>query len=198
VTLDDYMRVLWQVHGRPTGRAEGFVAAPYTVADARVLLGEIAGDQAFADQFFARFIEGREVIDYAPLLQRAGLVLRRHNPGRAWLGDVRLSFAGSSARLAEPAPFGSPLYRAGIDRDDEILSIDGEPLSSVGQLDAMLQRHRPGDAIAVVFVRRDGRVNGSVTLGEDPRLEIVPTERTGRPLTAAERAFRDAWLGSRQ
>ncbi len=35
VTLDDYMRVLWQVHGRPPGRAEGFVAAPYTLRDAR-------------------------------------------------------------------------------------------------------------------------------------------------------------------
>jgi predicted metalloprotease with PDZ domain len=198
VTLDDYMRVLWQVHGRPPGRAEGFVAAPYTLRDARLLLGEISGDQTFADQFFDRFIEGREVVDYAALLQRAGLVLRKRNRGRAWLGDVRLSWAGSSARLAEPAPVGSPLYRAGLDRDDEILTLDGEAISSLSQLDVVLQRHRPGDTVAIVFANRAGRVSASVTLEEDPRIEIVPVERTGRALSSAERAFRDAWLKSRQ
>jgi predicted metalloprotease with PDZ domain len=198
VTLDDYMRVLWQVHGRPPGRAQGFVAAPYTLRDARLLLGEISGDETFADQFFDRFIEGREVVDYAPLLQRAGLVLRKRNRGRAWLGDVRLSLAGSSARLAEPAPVGSPLYRAGLDRDDEILTIDGEAISSLSHLDIVLQRHRPGDTVPIVFARRDGRMSGSVTLEEDPRIEIVPVERTGRALSATERAFRDAWLKSRQ
>ncbi len=141
--------------------------------------------ETFADQFFDRFIEGREVVDYAPLLQRAGLVLRKRNRGRAWLGDVRLSLAGSSARLAEPAPVGSPLYRAGLDRDDEILTIDGEAISSLSQLDIVLQRHRPGDTVAIVFARRDGRVSGSVTLEEDPRIEIVPVERTGRALSAS-------------
>jgi predicted metalloprotease with PDZ domain len=198
VTLDDYMRVLWRVHGRPPARAEGLVAAPYTLRDARVLLGEISGDHAFADRFFDRYIEGREVVDYAALLARAGLVLRKRNRGRAWLGDVRLSFSGTTARIAEPAPVGSPLYRAGLDRDDEILTIDGEAMTSLSQVEAVLQRHRPGDVVPVVFARRDGRVNGSVTLEEDPRIEIVPVERTGRPLTAAERAFREAWLTSRQ
>jgi predicted metalloprotease with PDZ domain len=196
VTLDDYMRVLWRVHGRPPAPAEGLVAAPYTLRDARILLGEVAGDQAFADRFFDRFIEGREVVDYKALLQRAGLVLRRRNQGQVWLGDVRLVFVGSSARLAESAPVGSPLYRAGLDRDDVILMIDGESVASPNQLAAVLQRHRPGDVVAIVFSRRDGRVSGSVTLEEDPRIEIVPAERTGRALTSEERAFRDAWLTS--
>jgi predicted metalloprotease with PDZ domain len=198
VTLDDYMRVLWRVHGRPPGRAEGLVGAPYTLRDARSLLGEISGDQTFANQFFDRFIEGRDVVDYPALLQRAGLVLRRRNRGRAWLGDVRLRFSGWSAQLAEPVPVGSPLYRAGLDRDDEILTIDGDAITSLGQLEIVLQRHRPGDTVPVVFARRDGRMSGSITLEEDPRLEIVPIERTGRALSPAERTFREAWLKSRQ
>jgi predicted metalloprotease with PDZ domain len=191
------MRVLWRVHGRPPARAEGLVAAPYTLRDARLLLGEISGDQAFADQFFDRFVEGREVVDYEALLARAGLIVRKRNRGRAWLGDLRLSFSGASARIAEPAPVGSPLYRAGLDRDDEILSVDGEAISSLNQLEIILQRHRPGDTIPIVFARRDGRVTGSVMLEEDPRIEIVPVERTGRQPTSAERAFREAWLTSR-
>lgn len=198
VTLDDYMRAMWRIHGRPAGPAEGLVAAPYTLRDARDRLAEVSGDRPFADRFFDRFVEGREAVDYGPLLQRAGLILRRRNAGRAWLGDVRLNYAGSSARLVQPALFGSPIYRAGLDQDDEIVSLDGESLSSSGQLDRVLQRHKPGDAVPIVLLRRGARTTTSLTLDEDPRLEVVPAERTGRALTAAERSFRDAWLNSRQ
>jgi predicted metalloprotease with PDZ domain len=173
------------------------VAAPYTLRDARDRLAEVS-DRAFADQFFERFVEGREVVDYASLLQRAGLVLRKRNAGRAWLGDVRLDYQASSARLVEPALFGSPVYRAGLDQDDEIARIDGEIISSAGQLERVLQSHRPGDVVPVAFLRRGVRTNASLTLEEDPRLEVVPAERTGRALTDAERSFRAAWLNSRQ
>ena len=45
--------------------------------------------EAFVDDFFDRYVEGHEVVDYARLLECAGLVLRKRAPGRAWLGDVR-------------------------------------------------------------------------------------------------------------
>ena len=80
-------------------------------------------------------------MDYAALLQRAGLALRARNSGRSWLGEVRLNYGGSSARLAAPALFGSPISRAGLDQDDEILMLDGETLASAGQLERVLQRH---------------------------------------------------------
>jgi len=201
VTLDEYMRAMWRAHGRPAASgsrpAEGLVAVPYTLGDARDRLADVS-DRAFADEFFDRFVEGREVVDYTRLLQRAGLVLRKRNAGRAWVGDDRLSFGGSSARLVEPALFGSPIYRAGLDQDDEIVMLDGEVMSSSAQLDRVLQRHQPGDRVPIIFLRRGTQTNGSLTLEEDPRLELVPTERTGRALTDAERAFRAAWLSSRQ
>jgi hypothetical protein len=36
-----------------------------------------------------------------------------------------------------------------------------------------------------------------VTLKVDPRVQIVPVESTGGTLTAAQRTFRQAWLGSK-
>lgn len=201
VTLDDYMRAMWRVHGRPgppgVPAAEGVVAVPYTLRDARDRLAEVS-DRAFADQFFSRFIEGREVVDYARLLQRAGLVLRKANAGRAWLGEVDLHYGSASARLVAPALFGSPIYHAGLDQDDEIVTIDGETISSAAQLDGVLQRHRAGDVVTVVFLRRGTRTSTSLTLEEDPRLQVVPAERAGRALTDAERSFRDAWLSTKQ
>jgi hypothetical protein len=40
-------------------------------------------------------------------------------------------------------------------------------------------------------------VNTTATLGADPALEITDIARTGGALTAAQRAFRQAWLGTR-
>jgi hypothetical protein len=62
----------------------------------------------------------------------------------------------------------------------------------------VLQRHKPGDRVPIIFLRRGTQTNGSLTLEEDPRLELVPTERIGRALTDAERAFRNAWLSTKQ
>jgi hypothetical protein len=50
-----------------------------------------------------------------------------------------------------------------------------------------------------VSIRRRGVAQElTLTVAEDPRLQLVPVERTGRQLSAAERAFRNAWLGSKQ
>ena len=49
---------------------------------------EVAGDRAFADDFFDRYIEGREVTDYETLLGRAGMLLGKRRPERAWIGAL--------------------------------------------------------------------------------------------------------------
>lgn len=82
VTLDDFMRKMWRVYGKPRARAPGLVSKPYTLDDVRSCLAEVSGDKAFADDFVRRYIEGKQRIDYAPLLLRAGFVLRKKS--RRW------------------------------------------------------------------------------------------------------------------
>src|SRR5215204_1447610 len=77
VTLDHYMRALWNAHGKPPAPQPGLVAKPYSLTDLRDLLVEVSGDRAFADDFYKRYMTGREVVDYARLMQRAGIVLRK-------------------------------------------------------------------------------------------------------------------------
>lgn len=198
VTLDDYMRLMWRVYGQPAAPVEGVVARPYTLGDARDRLAEVSGDRAFADEFFDRFVEGRDVADYAALLEPSGLVLRNRSVGQSSLGSVRFRAGSRGVTVAAPTPFGSPLYDAGVNQDDEILSLDGETLSGTGQLTSVLRRRRPGDTVSIAFLRRGERVTGRVTLAEEQRLEVVPVERAGGTLTAAQRAFRQAWLGTKQ
>src|SRR5439155_1157102 len=60
-SLDDYMRAMWRVHGKPGGARPGYVDHPYTIADAAARLAEASGDRALARDFFARDIQGHGV-----------------------------------------------------------------------------------------------------------------------------------------
>jgi predicted metalloprotease with PDZ domain len=196
VTLDDFMRAMWQRFGKPGASRDGYVDRPYTMADAEATLGEVSGDRTFAHEFFAKYITGREILDYGRLLDRAGLVLRRRNAGRAWLGDVRVDAHGSRvATLVAPT---WPAYGAGLEQDAEQLRVDGTRIAGDTDLAAVLRRHKPGDRVPIAFVDRAGRAtNTTVTLAEDPALEIVTTESAGGALSAAQRGFRERWLKTR-
>jgi predicted metalloprotease with PDZ domain len=196
VTLDDFMRALWAKFGRPVSRAPGYVDTPYTLADLKTTLAEVAGDATFADDFFARYIEGREVIDYARLLARAGLLLRPAAPGRGFIGGVPLRDGSRGVRIAAAVPFGSPAYAAGLDRDDVIVSIGGTRVTRADEVDRVITSRKPGDSVPVTFERRGESVSSTIRLAEDPRRVLVPAEQAGQPLTAAQRQFRDAWLSS--
>jgi predicted metalloprotease with PDZ domain len=200
ITLDDFMRAMWKQHGKPTGQngaVPGLVAAPYTMADARARLAEVSGDKGFADDFFTRYIEGTERIDYTRLLERAGFLVRPAAAGRPTLGQIRGDSRGDRLRLGGPSIVGSPLYAAGLDLGDEIVSIGETKVSSPGDVDKALASRKPGDEVAIVFMRHGAEKKVSARVVEDPRLEVVPFETAGRTLTDAHKKFRDAWLASR-
>lgn len=198
VTGDTFMQALWQTYGKPGVKVPGYVATPYTTNDVRETLAKVSGDRQFAQDFFARYVEGHELADYPKLLARAGLVARVRNAGKAWLGNARLQPGGGSAlQVAAPVPFDSPLYNAGVEFEDQVVSLDGVSVASQEVLEGVLAKHKAGDSVPIRFTRRSGEsVNATLTFGEDPRLEILPIEKTGGTLTADQKAFRDAWLNS--
>jgi predicted metalloprotease with PDZ domain len=194
VSLDDFMRAMWRKFGKPGGSREGYVDRPYTIEDAEATLAEVSGDRAFAREFFGLYIQGHDVADYARLLSHAGFTVRRRNAGRAWLGDLRLESRGKARVAALVAPTW-PIYASGLDQDDELQQIDGQRINGDSDVAAALARHKPGDSVQVVFVDRTGTARTArVTLAEDPAMEVVPAERGGT-LTAAQKTFRDSWLG---
>ena len=195
VTLDHFMRRLWERHGKPGGSRPGYVEAPYTPADLKAALAAVSGDAGFAENFFARYIDGREVQDFAPLLARAGLLLRPVNRG-AFLGDLATQDGDEGLRITAATPFGSPAYAAGLDRDDVLVSFGGTRVRTASELQRAVQARKPGEAVPLQFVRRGQTVTGAAKLIENPHREIVPMEEAGQSLTPAQRQFRDAWLSS--
>ena len=197
VSLDDYMRAMWRTYGKPGGSREGYVDHPYTMVDAESTLAAVSGDQAFARDFFKRFIQGHEIPDYARLIARAGFVLRKRNPGGAWLGDLRLT-ARNGVRVAGLIAPTWPVYRSGLEQDDVVQKIDGRPISNESDVSSVLRHHKPGDSVSIEFTDRTGRATtATVGLIEDPHIDIVPTESVDSSLTDAQQAFRRQWLGAR-
>jgi len=199
LSLDDYLHRLWARYGAGTPATPGGVVRSYTMADLRRELGLLLDDPGFADTFFARYIEGREVLDYRRLLALAGYDLELVGPGRGWAGDVALTDSGNGLIVGGAngtlVPFGTPAYAAGLDSGDRLVTIDDAPATRTAW-DA-LRRGAPGDQHVLVIERRDGRrATTTLRLAEDPSLRIVPME-SRRPLTDAEQRFRAAWLGSR-
>ena len=194
LTLDDFMRAMWRTYGKPSTR-EGYVDRPYALDDAEQRLAEVSGDAPFAHDFFARYVHGRELPDYASLLRPAGLLLRSASPGRPWWGDIRLE-EREGLRIAAAPLANTPAYRAGLDLDDEIRSLDGTRVTTPDDVNGAIRRHKVGDTVSVQFIDRTGVIRTTrVAIEEDPRVEVVPVENAGGTLTAAQRAFRDAWLG---
>jgi predicted metalloprotease with PDZ domain len=196
ITLDHFMRALWQKHGKPGGRLPGYVDRPYTMADARNTLAEVSGNVAFANDFFARYIQGHEVADYARLLARAGVVLRPRFPAQGYAGDLRFQEARGAVRIASAVPFGSPAYLAGLEHDDVLLQIGDTAVSNAADVERVVRARRPGDAVPIVFERRGRQVKATMRLIANPEQSLVPAEDAGQSLTPEQRRFRDAWLSS--
>ena len=157
----------------------------------------VTGDAAFAADLMRRFVQGHEVMDYRRLVTQAGLVLRSRFPGRASLGLLETDQSSGSLRVSGPTRIGSAAYHAGIDVDDVIKAVETHNVGTVEQLDAALKKFKPGDRVTVTFLRRGQPVKSTVTLDEDPRIDIVTAESTGATLTAAQKAFRASWLAGR-
>ncbi len=187
-SLDGFMRAMWVRYGKPF--------RPYTLDDLRVTLGEYTGDTRFADDFFARYITGREVVDYPALLAAAGVLVRRESAGRGTFGPAVLRV--EDGRVVVRAVYvGTPFYDAGLDSGDLIVALDGTTVTSVDQIEEITARHDPGDAISVTFESRGQALRAGVTLIEDVRLEVVLYEEAGLNVTSSIRELRADWLGSK-
>jgi predicted metalloprotease with PDZ domain len=192
ISLDDFMRRLWQQFGAPGGAQPGLVAHPYSLRDLRAVLAEVSGDRAFADEFFDRFIEGRDVPDYASLLARAGFALRGVKPRAGWAGAEVQSAGGGLTITGSLVGFGTPAYEAGLERDDLIKTIDGAA-ATMEAWNAMLAKG-PGTQARLGVVHRGSVAVATINLAlvADPSLQVVDL---GAAMTPQQRQFREGWLG---
>ena len=184
VTLDDYMRHLWQSYGKSE--------TPYTNDDLRTGLTTVTGDVEFADQFFANYVEAGDLPDYAPLFARAGLLFEQANLATSWIGNTGFEVDGTAVKIAAGTQRGSPLYKAGLDRGDEIRRIGRVEINNPDDIDFVLGKHVPGDELEIAYVQRGIERTATLVLAGDPGFTLSRMDDPNR----RQRRFLESWLGA--
>ncbi len=187
LTLDDYMTALWKRFGK--------TEIAYTVAGLEEVLAGVTSDKTFAADFFTRYVTGHEPFNYAPLLEKAGITMKKQYAGKAWLGQVQ--FTENTTTISSNTIIGSPLYNAGLDFEDVITQLDGKLVARPADINEVLGSHKPGDVIAIQYKHRTETKTAMLTLGENPSYSIQTYEQAGLNLTSEMKAFRDNWLGTK-
>jgi predicted metalloprotease with PDZ domain len=187
-TLDDLMEAAWKKFGKPE--------VPYTVAGLQEVLATVTGDKKFAQDFFARYIYGHEPIDYDPLLAPAGFHVRKTDPGKAWIGTPRMS-EREGLLIMQNTLRGTPLYDAGLDIEDKIISIDNQDIRMFSDLTAALDRIHPGNSVNIRYLHRNEDRTTRITPQENPGSIVESFETASLPVTTAITKFRQSWLGTR-
>jgi len=200
LTLDDYMREVWLNRGK--------VMKPYTVPDLQNDLAKLTKNPKFAADFFNRYIYGVEKNNYEALLAKAGLILRKAQSGKAWVGPLsgnpgrgrsgQAHTAGTEGLAIQSSTvIGTPVYKAGLDTGDIILKADGKDIKDMQTLDEIVAGKNVGDKIVVYYRNRTGNHEATIILEENPYLEVVTFEKAGKTLSVDQQALRNSWLSSK-
>jgi predicted metalloprotease with PDZ domain len=188
LTLDSYMTALWKKFGKTEDA--------YTISGLENVLADLTGDKQFAEDFFARYITGHESFNYKPLLEKAGLALKKPNEGKAWIGNVQYK-EGANLSIASNTIIGTPLYNAGLDTDDQLLSLDGKPVKKQSEIESILKEHKPGDVIKIEYQHRGENKTATLTLAGNPYYSLTTFENEGQTPTAEQLQFRKNWFGNK-
>jgi predicted metalloprotease with PDZ domain len=182
-TLDDVMRRAFERYAHGQG---------YTDEEFRALVSDVAGLDLLP--WLSRAIDTTEELDYAPALGWLGLRFRVEpqtpgQPPKAWLGAVTRNEGGRI--VTSQVRRGTPAAHAGLNVDDEILSLDDYRVRAE-QWDARMEAYRPGDRVTLFVSRRERVMRLDATLAAEPsaawRLEQDPDATHERQVHLA------AWL----
>lgn len=187
-SLDDVMRYLYNEFYKRKRN--------YSPQDFQQASESIAG--ASLDQFFARFVTGREELDYDAALRAAGLRLdtsvanqAEPTPPKGYFGA---DLSQEDDRLIVGSVYaGTPAYEQGLNAGDQIVAFDGNRASQEF-VSARLAEKKPGDVVHLTVFRFDVLRTIDIKLGNAnvANYRIVPVPQP----TAEQKRVYQAWLGA--
>jgi len=152
-SLDDVMRYLYAEFYKKNKN--------YTPEDYQKISEMMAGKSL--DDFFSKYVRGREDIDYNSILSAIGLQLTTGGGNEAAYLGADLTQTGDKLTV-RATPAGTPAYEQGLNTADEIIAVDGNRASQTF-LTSYLNDKRPGDKIRLTVFRFDRVRDIEITLG---------------------------------
>ncbi|MBZ5564628.1 MAG: PDZ domain-containing protein [Acidobacteriia bacterium] len=164
----------------------------YHEADILMAVNAVTGSD-FAS-FFERYVRGMEPLPYAETLKLAGMEFRTSvAAGTAPDLGALVRPEDMGARIVAVRP-GGPADRAGLSRDDLLISVDDQSLATE-ELQDRLKIYPPGAKVPFAIARHGQREIVMVTLDPPPPNVYSIQELAGA--TPEQIAAREAWLGSK-
>jgi predicted metalloprotease with PDZ domain len=193
-SLDDVMRYLYHEFYEKDRN--------YTPADFQKAC-ELMASVSLED-FFARFVRGREELPFNQMLAGAGLQLQQ-------LGVALEDYAANRTLAVKPflgadleesgdllsvknVRVGTPAYEQGLNAKDQIIALDGVRVNRE-LFESLIAGKRPGDVIHITLFREDNLRTLDITLAgraEGP-YRMVQLPKAGEP----QRRIYQSWLGGR-
>lgn len=186
-TLDEYMKAMWHTHGKDE--------IPYTISTMQKTLADIT-NKAFAEEFFRKYINGHESINYAALFEKAGYSVKKASEGKANIGMSTRANDQGKLLISSATIKGSAAYEAGLDINDEILLLDETVVKTATDITSFIQNKKPGDVVKVTYKHRGKEKTTNLTLKENPLLSVTDIAASGQTITEEMKKIRNSWFTS--
>jgi predicted metalloprotease with PDZ domain len=156
-SLDDVMRHLYNEFYKK-GRN-------YTPEDYQKASEMMAGKSL--DDFFAKYVRGRDEIDYASILSGIGLQLKNNKGKETTYLGANLRQDGERLNV-NSVPKGTPAYEQGLNANDQIIAVDGIRTNQTF-LQSYLAEKKVGDKVKLTVFRFDELRDIEIILGSRAR-----------------------------
>ena len=187
--LDEVMRLLWQRHGQ-TGKGVTERAVLDIVAD--VAGAVIPEEGRRLAEWLKRTVHSTTDLALPRMLRPFGVQCRADPIMKRPALGLRLAADANEARVANVHD-GGPAQAAGVSAGDILIAIDGLRVDDGATLDAMLERRKPGDKMAVHAFRRDELMRFDLELAAPPAHKMqLSLQEKPQP---SVRTLRKSWLG---
>lgn len=186
-SLDDVMRYLYDEYFKKDRN--------YTPPDFQNTIEMMAGSSF--NEFFAKYVHGRDELDYNASLSSVGLTLETYAQGRTGQ-SVPAAFLGADTAqdgeklIVRRVYAGSPAYEQGLNTGDQIVALNNMRVNK-DFFEARLAEKRPGDLLNLTIFRFDDLSTILIKLGTraDGSYRLVPV---ANPTPLQKQTYR-AWLG---
>ena len=180
--LDDVMRYLYENFYKKGNKG-------ITESDMQKAVETIAGKSM--EQFFKDHVNGTKTIDYAKVLEYAGLEIKNANPDSAKV-SLGANLVEKEGKLTVRSVIrGSSAYDGGLNAEDEVIAVNGYRVNN-DKLAKILANKNIGDKITVTVSRDDVIKNIDVTLKGNSNLKYKLTKKS--KLTAEQEKIHKKWL----
>ncbi|MCF4100472.1 PDZ domain-containing protein [Gillisia sp. M10.2A] len=182
LNLDDFMKQVWQQHGKKE--------VTYTIEDLQNILSDYAGKE-FAVNFFERYIYHSEMPNYMELFENVGLKIKQNK------NEVEFGAAIKNAKehivISGNPHRGKPAYNALLEAGDIITSVDGILIKDKTQWGQLLENYAPGKSIEVKYMRNNKEAKTQLHLSANTTYTICINKEASKKAIKA----REKWLQKR-